>query len=213
MIRSNRRLTIRENSDHTNISHGSVQNILTTDLCTSWVSAKFVSRVLTVKQKQQRLSILLELRDCASSDSSILGNETWISGYDPVTSVSKLSTEITQVSWCEKRHVKQVPTSRWWWLFLTLMESCELSMYPGTLQWTLNIIRAIREFKKQCAWKKAWQMSKRFHPSSWQHSVSHIASGRAISAIKNIIVWPHPHYSPDLAPCYFWLYPKVKMTI
>ena len=51
------------------------------------MSAKFVSRVLTVKQKQQRLSIKLELRDCASSLSSILGNETWISGYDPVTRV------------------------------------------------------------------------------------------------------------------------------
>jgi len=32
MIRSNRRLTIREISEYLNISYGSVQNILTTDL-------------------------------------------------------------------------------------------------------------------------------------------------------------------------------------
>jgi len=30
---------------------------------------------------------------------------------------------------------------------------------------------------------------------------------------KNIMVCPHPPYSPDLAPCDFWLFPKVKMTM
>jgi len=29
---------------------------------------------------------------------------------------------------------------------------------------------------------------------------------------KNILVCPHPPYSPDLAPYDFWLFPKVKMT-
>ena len=70
MIRSNRRLTIREISKDMNISYGSVQNILTTDLNTRRVSAKFVPRVLTVEQNQQRLSNSLELSDRAASDSS-----------------------------------------------------------------------------------------------------------------------------------------------
>jgi len=30
---------------------------------------------------------------------------------------------------------------------------------------------------------------------------------------KNITVCPHPTYSPDLAPCDFWLFPKVKITM
>ena len=30
---------------------------------------------------------------------------------------------------------------------------------------------------------------------------------------KNITVCPHPPYSPDLAPCNFWLFPKVEMTM
>jgi len=56
------------------------------------VSVKFVPRVLTVKQKQQCLSISLKLRDCAASDPSFLGNvitgdETWVYGYDPETRV------------------------------------------------------------------------------------------------------------------------------
>ena len=65
MTRSN-----REISEDMNISYASVQNILTTGLNMGWVSAKFVPRVLMVKQKQKRLSISLELRDRAASDSS-----------------------------------------------------------------------------------------------------------------------------------------------
>jgi len=91
MIRSNRRLTIREISEDMNISYGSIKNTLTTDLNMRQVSAKFVPRVLMVEQKQQRLSISLELRDSATSDSSFLGNivgdETWVYGYDPETRV------------------------------------------------------------------------------------------------------------------------------
>jgi len=74
MIRSNSHLTISEISEDLNISYGSVQNILTTDLNMRWVRAKFVPRVLTVKQNQQLLSVSLELCDRATSDSSCLGN-------------------------------------------------------------------------------------------------------------------------------------------
>jgi histone-lysine N-methyltransferase SETMAR len=30
---------------------------------------------------------------------------------------------------------------------------------------------------------------------------------------KNFTVCPHPPYSPDLAPCDFWLFPKLKLTM
>ena len=92
IIQSNRQLAIREISEDPNISYGSFQNILTTDLNIRQVSAKFVPRVLMVEQMQQCLSIQLELHDRAASDSSFLGNvitedETWVYGYDPETRV------------------------------------------------------------------------------------------------------------------------------
>ena len=52
MVRSNRRLTIREIADDLHISFGSVQQILTKDLNMKRVSAKFVPRILTPAQKQ-----------------------------------------------------------------------------------------------------------------------------------------------------------------
>jgi len=92
IIWSDRWLTIREISEDLNISYGSVQNILRTDLNMRWASAKFVPRVLTVEENQKHLSISLEMRDRAASDSIFLGNvitgdETWVYGYDPQTRV------------------------------------------------------------------------------------------------------------------------------
>jgi len=63
-----------------------------------------------VKQKQKRLSISLELRDRAASDSSFLGNvvmgdETWVYGYDPETRVQ--SSQWKSPSSCAKKKMCQ----------------------------------------------------------------------------------------------------------
>jgi hypothetical protein len=92
MFHSNRGLTISKISDDLNFSYVSVQNILTTDLNMRRVSVKFVSRVLTVEQTQEPLSISLELRDRAAFDCRFLrnvitGDETCVYGYAPETTV------------------------------------------------------------------------------------------------------------------------------
>jgi histone-lysine N-methyltransferase SETMAR len=92
MIRSNRRLTIRETADDLNISFGSVQQILTNVLNMKRVKAKFVPRILTPEQEEQCLSISLEFRDRVTSDPNffqnvITGDESWEYGYDPQTKV------------------------------------------------------------------------------------------------------------------------------
>ena len=115
MIQSNRRLTIRDISEDLNFSYGSVQNILTTDLNMRRGSAKFLPRVLTVEQKQRLLSISLELRDRAASDSSFLGNA--ITG-DLVSMVMILRPGFRvlngnhPVLLVRKKRVNQDPTSR-----------------------------------------------------------------------------------------------------
>ena len=75
------------------------------------VSAKFVPRVSTVEEKQQCLSISLELCNRAASDSSFLGNvitgdETWVYGYDS-------ETRVQSSQWKSPRpHAKKVHQSR-----------------------------------------------------------------------------------------------------
>ena len=82
------------------------------------VSAKFVPCVSTVEQKQQRLSISLELRDRAAPDSSFSGNvitgdETCVYGYDPETRVQSSQWKSPSSSRAKKKRVNEDPTSRW----------------------------------------------------------------------------------------------------
>jgi len=55
VVRGNRRITIREVSEELNISYGSVQSIVTEDLGMRRVSAKFVPKLLSDEQKEQRV--------------------------------------------------------------------------------------------------------------------------------------------------------------
>jgi len=54
------------------------------------VAGKFVPRLLTPEQKEHRVAICQELRQCALDDPSltsrvITGDESWVYGYDPKT--------------------------------------------------------------------------------------------------------------------------------
>jgi hypothetical protein len=80
------------------------------------VSAKFI-RVLKVEQKHQHSSISLELQDCATSDSSFLGNvimgdEIWVYGYDPETRVQRSQCKSLSVLLMQKKHINQDQRSR-----------------------------------------------------------------------------------------------------
>jgi hypothetical protein len=53
-------------------------------------AAKFVPRILTADQKQQRVNVCTELLQLASDDETFLsrvitGDESWVYGYDPET--------------------------------------------------------------------------------------------------------------------------------
>ena len=81
------------------------------------MSAKFVPTVLTVEQKQQFSSILLELRDLAVPDSRFLGNvitgdEPCVYGYDPETRFQSSQWKSPSSPRVKIKRVNQAPTSR-----------------------------------------------------------------------------------------------------
>jgi hypothetical protein len=54
------------------------------------VAAKFVARILTADQKQQRVDVCTEICQLASDDKNVLyraitGDESWVYGYDPAS--------------------------------------------------------------------------------------------------------------------------------
>ena len=92
VIRENRRLTVREVSEEVGICKSSCHTILTEKLKIYRVAAKFVPRLLTEEQKQNRVTVSEELLDRSNNDENFLknvitGDETWVYGYDVETKV------------------------------------------------------------------------------------------------------------------------------
>ena len=90
MIHGNRHLTVREVANKVGISIGSCHQILTEELRMRRVSAKFVPRLLTDDQKENRVEISEELLANANGNENFLkniitGDETWVYGYDVET--------------------------------------------------------------------------------------------------------------------------------
>jgi len=83
VIRGNRRLIVREVADEVGISTGSCHQIFTEKLQMRRVSPKFVPRLLTGDQKENRVEIRQELLAYANGNEDFLknivtGDETWI---------------------------------------------------------------------------------------------------------------------------------------
>jgi len=216
MIRSNRRLTLREISEDLNIYYGSAQNILTTDLNVRRVSAKFVPRVLTVEQKQQRLSISLELRDRAASDCSFLGNvitrdETWVYGYDPETRVQSSQWK-SPSSQAKKARQSRSSIKVMMIVFFGLDGIVRAEFVPRNTTVNSDYYKGLLERLRDDVSRK--------RPEKWANGfILHHDNTPCHTSLlvrqflSNITVCPHPPYSPDLAPCDFWLFPKAKMTM
>ena len=74
VIRGNHRLTVREVADEGGIRIGSCHQIFTEKLQMRRVSAKFVPRLLTNDQKENRVEIIQELLSNANGNENFLKN-------------------------------------------------------------------------------------------------------------------------------------------
>jgi hypothetical protein len=86
LLCQDRRPSIHDIAEEVGIGYGTCQRLLTEEMCVHRVAAKFVSRVLTVDQKQQRVNICTELRQLASDDETFLSMVITPLIWHPVTS-------------------------------------------------------------------------------------------------------------------------------
>ena len=85
VVRNNRRLTVREIAGDCGISVGSCDAILTDDLHMKRVCTKFVPRLLTDDQREQRQTIARDLFERSCEDvqffkNTVTGDESWVYG-------------------------------------------------------------------------------------------------------------------------------------
>ncbi|UYV62235.1 hypothetical protein LAZ67_1008329 [Cordylochernes scorpioides] len=217
MILANRRITVREVAEDLNISIGSCHSIFINDLGMRRVAAKFVPKLLNCDQKQHRMNIANEMLDSVRDDPNLLqrvvtGYEAWVYGYDVETKAQSSQWKLPHEP--RPKKARQVRSNVK--VLLTVFFDCRGVVHHEFLpqgrtankEYYLQVMRNLREAirqKRPDLWKnKNWLLH---HDNAPAHTSLLV---RNFLAKNNTLMMPQPPYSPDLAPCDFFLFPKLK---
>jgi histone-lysine N-methyltransferase SETMAR len=215
-------LTIREIADELNLSFGTCQAILTQNFGMRRVSAKLVPRLLTQDQTEHRATACRELLQRAENvatflPSIITGDESWIYGYDPET--KQMPSQWKTPSSPRPRKARQV-RSNVKTMLITFFDAEGLVHHEFLPQrHTMNqtvYITVLQRLRDAVRWKRPhkWSSGSGIWLLHHDNAPCHAAlSVREFLAKHSITVVPHLPYSPDLAPCEFFLFPRLKITL
>ncbi|VVC25866.1 Transposase, type 1 [Cinara cedri] len=217
IILEDRRQTIEKAVERSGVTRSSVQRILSEDLGLRRVAAKFVPRLLIEQQKQGRVESCSSLKEEFQNDPDffskvITGDESWF--YDPETkqqssqwktSASPRPKKARQVRSNIKTmlicffDVKGVVHSE----FIPPGQTVNQAFYLEVLKRLRNSLRRKRP--------DLWQSGDWFFHHD--NAPAHTALSVRRFLTKNMTTVSHPPYSPDLSPCDFFLFPRIKRNM
>jgi histone-lysine N-methyltransferase SETMAR len=154
------------------------------------VSAKFVPRILTPEQMEQRLSISVELRDRVTSDPNffqnlITGDESWVYGYDSETKVQSSQRKTLNPPRPKKERQSKASVKVMLIVFFDLEGTVRSEFVPSGTRANSAYYKGVLERLRNNVRRKSPQKSDK----------------------KNTMC-PHPPYSTDLAYMRYMLCPS-----
>ncbi|XP_045453244.1 histone-lysine N-methyltransferase SETMAR-like [Melitaea cinxia] len=217
VVLADRRVTIRYEAEVTGISYGSVQRILANELHMKKVSARWVPRMLTDEQKKNRIDISrVNLQKFQADQENFLFrfvtmDKTWILHFDPETKQQsmtwKRASSPTPKKFKVSSSAEKVMVSVFWDAQGIIMVEYLEKGATITGSYYADQIRRLREAIKEKRRGKL-RAGVLFHQDN---APAHKAAV-AMAAIQEtgFELLEHPPYSPDLAPSYFYLFPRLK---
>ncbi|UYV82755.1 hypothetical protein LAZ67_22000747 [Cordylochernes scorpioides] len=181
------------------------------------VAANFVPKLLNCDQKQHRMNIANEMLDSVRDDPDLLqrvitGDEAWIYGYDVETKAQSSQWKLPHEP--RPKKARQVRSNVK--VLLTVFFDCRGVVHHEFLpqgrtvnkEYYLQVMRnlreAIRQKRPDLRKNKNWLLH---HDNPPAHTSLLV---RDYLAKNNTLMMPQPPYSPDLAPCDFFLFSKLK---
>ena len=220
LVRSDRRLTVRMMAEELNINRESVRIILSEELGMRKMCAKMVPKLLSDDQKQHRVRVCEDTLEEIGADPDFLrhiitGDETWVFQYDPET---KRQSQQWFTPNSPRPKKARMSKSKIKTMLITFFDQKGLVHHEFVPQGqTVNqhfyqeVLKRLNDRVRRCRpalWKnKSWMLH---HDNAPAHTA---LSTRQLLANKQVTVLDHPPYSPDLAPCDFWLFPKLKSVV
>ena len=210
LVHEDRRRTNKDIAAIVNVSYGTEQTIHTYDLNMHRVAAEFVPRLLTPKRKSTMLQFVMSFISASwmthpSCQGSSLGMRVGSTGMIPRLNNSLCNGRAQDPQDRRRRGRAAVRPRACSCCFIRGIVHHEFAPEGQTVNtgFYCSVLRHLRE--------EIWQK----RPELWRAGApSHRALvTREFLAHNSIITLPHLPYSPDLAPCDFFFFPKMKLQL
>jgi [histone H3]-lysine36 N-dimethyltransferase SETMAR len=221
LVKEDRRITIRQLAQELNVNYESVRTILHESLGLRKLTSRWIPHLLSDEQKQSRVSwckFMLDKFDGGRSklvSEIITADETWIYQYDPETkqqsTVWVFDDEVPPTKLVKSRSVGK----RMMAVFfrrkgpVAIIPLVEQRTVTAAWYCEVALPKVFHELKDSRS-KTGLQNLMLHHDNASSHTAFRTIDFLQQSGIQLL---PHPPYSPDLAPCDFFLFPKVKSKI
>ncbi|KAJ8943718.1 hypothetical protein NQ318_012485 [Aromia moschata] len=201
-----RRMSIRMIAETVNADKETVRKNLHDKLNMKKVCAKFVPKTFTPDQKLVRQQICSDFLERLDEDSELMENiitcdETWIFQHDVETKRQSMHWKTPASPRMKKAKMSK---SKFKAMLIVFFDINGIVM----TEWSPEVLTTLRERvrkKRPELWKnKSWILHQNNAPGHNALSVKRYLAARGTPVLE------HAPYSPDLPPCDFFLFPKIK---
>lgn len=221
LVEEDGRYTVKNIANSIGISEGSVHEILTKKLGLRKVCARWVPHLLTTDQKKMRVTCSkkllkqFKLFDSRALSNMLTGDETWVYMFEPqrrgdnkqwrgkhqkrpvVAKRQKSSKKILYtIFFNHLGPVVQIPTPSG--------KSITGTYYKNVV---LKQIKRFYEKKRPSTGLRGVNLLHDNAPAHKSKEVVHFLNEEKVNVLS------HPPYSPDLSPCDFFLFPRLKKML
>ena len=221
MVMEDRFLTVDQIAHSMEMSSGAIHSILTIRLGYRSICGKWVPHILSEKQRLTRMNTakkLLETYDkCDSRRLSeiITGDETWVPFSTPYSEYKMRSwvkgdEKPAQVPRPDFRNPKVMYTIFFNSGGIVLQLPSESGRSINATYFTQKILPNLIKNVNDARPKAGMRGIKLLIDNASSHTAR---LTKNFLESERIELLPHPPYSPDLAPCDFWLFPKLKIYL
>ena len=213
-----RRGSIETISAQFDVSVGTVHTIIREELKMWKICAKFVPRVLREDQKERRCHDSRQMAEMIDSDPAVLDalvtcDESWIYCYDPET--KRQSSQWKHAGSPRPKKARQSKSTHKLLMIPFFDSTGMIYLHWVPTGQTVNkeyYVDVLREFRKRFCRRKRPALLKsdqwHFHQDNAPvHDSILVTDYLTKMGIKTV---PYSPYGPDLDPCDFWLFPKLR---
>lgn len=221
LINTDARYTVRELAKATGISLSKVHFILKKRLHARKISARWIPHLLSDDQKRARVTYAKEMLklypkfDKKRFANVVTGDETWVHFYEPQRKVrNKIWATKSAKRLCIARRTMSVKKVMYAVFFSTQGPAIQIPVPKGKgvtgKFYRDKVLKKLKRYYSKRRPKCGFQNIRLLHDNAPAHKARIVTE---YLQQEKVTVLPHPPYSPDLAPCDYFLFPRLKKML